>query len=164
MGRDSDPNEQGPSVVFHSNRRSPFAVRNPQETKFGFRKRAAPKVLDKTRRSSPRRGTHAKLGLDGNWTGMLSDQDAAGLDLSRVEYLPGPAGSITIHNARTLHFSPSSKSPTPRPLLLNCFTSADAKPYTAHPDPTVNAYRIVRGEPVKWASHDPRPCQIPPDW
>ncbi|MDX1744231.1 MAG: hypothetical protein R3186_11665, partial [Ruegeria sp.] len=70
MGRDSDPNEQGPSVVFHSNRRSPFAVRNPQETKFGFRKRAAPKVLDKTRRSSPRRGTHAKLGLDGNWTGI----------------------------------------------------------------------------------------------
>jgi len=101
---------------------------------------------------------------DGNWTGMLSDEDAAGLDLSRVAYLPGPAGSITIHKARTLHFSPSSKSPTPRPLLLNCFTSADAKPYTAHPDPTVNAYKIVRGEPVKWASHDPRPCQVPPDW
>jgi len=22
----------------------------------------------------------------------------------------------------------------------------------------------VRGEAVKWAEHDPRPCQIPPDW
>lgn len=101
---------------------------------------------------------------NGNWTGMLSDEDAAGVDMSRVEYLPGPAGSITIHNSRTLHYSPSSKSPTPRPLLLNCFTSADAKAYTAHPDPTENAYKIVRGEPVKWADHDPRPCQLPPDW
>ena len=101
---------------------------------------------------------------DGNWTGMLSDEDAASLDLSRVAYLMGKAGSITIHNSRTLHFSPSSKSPKPRPLLLNCFTSADAKPYTPHPDPTENAFKVVRGEAVRWAHHDARPCQIPPDW
>ena len=101
---------------------------------------------------------------DGNWTGMLSDEDAASIDMSDVEYLQGPASSITIHNARTLHFSPPSKSPMPRPLLLNCFASADAKPYTPNPDPSSHANQIVRGEPVKWASHDPRPCQIPPDW
>lgn len=101
---------------------------------------------------------------NGNWTGMLSDEDAASVDQSRIEYLTGPAGSITIHNARTLHFSPSSKSPVPRPLLLNCYTSADAKPYTAHPQPTRNTYKIIRGEQVRWADHDPRPCQLPPDW
>lgn len=101
---------------------------------------------------------------EGNWTGMLSDQDAATVDMSKVEYMTGKAGSITIHNARTLHYSPSSKSPVPRPLLLNCFTSTDAKPYTPHPDPTRHAYAIVRGEAVRWAHHDPRPCQIPPDW
>ena len=101
---------------------------------------------------------------NGNWTGMLSDYDAETLDRSSVEYLTGKAGSITVHNARTLHYSPSSKSPTPRPLLLNCYTSADAKPYTPHPIPTVNSYEVVRGVPVKWAHHDPRPCQIPPDW
>ena len=101
---------------------------------------------------------------DGNWTGMLSDEDAAGVDMGQVEYLTGAAGTLTIHNARTLHYSPSSRSNVPRPLLLNCFTSADAKPYTPHPDPTENAYRLVRGEPVRWAHHDPRPCQIPPDW
>ena len=101
---------------------------------------------------------------DGNWTGMLSDADAASLDLSRVEYMTGKAGSITIHNARTLHYSPASKNPVPRPLLLNCYTSADAKPYTAHPQPTRNTYRVVRGDPVNWAHHDPRPCQIPPNW
>lgn len=101
---------------------------------------------------------------DGNWTGMLSDADAAGIDTGRVEYLTGPAGSITIHNARTLHYSPSSKSPEPRPLLLNCYTAADAKPYTPHPQPSANTYRVVRGDAVRWAHHDPRPCQIPPDW
>ena len=69
-----------------------------------------------------------------------------------------------IHNARALHYSPSSKSPLPRPLLLNCYTSADAKPYTPHPTPTSHTYELVRGEPVQWAHHDPRPCQIPPDW
>ncbi|MEM9061821.1 MAG: phytanoyl-CoA dioxygenase family protein [Pseudomonadota bacterium] len=100
----------------------------------------------------------------GNWTGMLSDEDAAGVDMGRVEYMTGVAGSITVHNARTLHYSPSSKSPLPRPLLLNCFTSADAKPYTPHPDPSSHVYQSVRGEPVTWAHHDPRPCQIPPDW
>ncbi len=100
----------------------------------------------------------------GNWTGMLSDDDAENIDMSNVEYLTGNAGSITIHNARSLHFSPSSKSKNPRPLLLNCFTSADAKAYTAHPQPTSNTYKIVRGENVKWAHHDPRPCQMPPDW
>lgn len=107
---------------------------------------------------------HDQYDSDGNWTGMLSDTDAEGLDLSRVAYLTGKAGSITVHNARTLHFSPSSKSESPRPLLLNCYTSADAKPYTPHPDPTENAYKVVRGESVRWAEHDPRPCQIPPDW
>ena len=101
---------------------------------------------------------------EGNWTGMLSDDDAQNIDMSNVEYLTGDAGSITIHNARSLHFSPSSKSKNPRPLLLNCFTSADAKAYTAHPQPTSNTYKIVRGENVKWAHHDPRPCQMPPDW
>ncbi len=101
---------------------------------------------------------------NGNWTGMLSDDAAAGVDMGRVEYLTGAAGSITIHNARALHYSPSSKSPLPRPLLLNCYTSADAKAYTSHPDPSSHVYEVVRGEPVKWAHHDPRPCQMPPDW
>ena len=107
---------------------------------------------------------HDQYDADGKWTGMLSDEAAAQLDTSKVDYLTGPAGSITVHNARTLHYSPSSKSPLPRPLLLNCYTSGDAKPYTPHPDPSSHVYRVVRGELVTWAQHDPRPCQIPPDW
>jgi ectoine hydroxylase len=101
---------------------------------------------------------------NGDWTGCLSDTDSAAIDMSKADYLTGPAGSITIHNCRTLHYSPSSKSARPRPLLLNCFSSGDAKPYTPHPDPSSHAFEIVRGDQVKWAEHDPRPCQIPPDW
>ena len=115
-------------------------------------------------RGSHNEDLYNQYDADGNWTGMLSEEDAAGVDMSRADYLTGPAGSITIHNARALHYSPSSKSPLPRPLLLNCYTSADAKPYTPHPTPTSHTYELVRGEPVQWAHHDPRPCQIPPDW
>lgn len=105
-----------------------------------------------------------QYGADGEWTGSLNEEDAASVDMSNVDYLMGPAGSITIHNCRSLHYSPSSTSATPRPLLLNCYTSADAKPYTPHPDPTSHTYEIVRGKAARWADHDPRPCQIPPDW
>ena len=100
----------------------------------------------------------------GTWTGCLNEADAATIDMSKVAYLTGAAGSITAHNCRTLHFSPPSRSPQPRPLLLNCYSAADAKPYTPHPEPSCHAYDIVRGEPARWAEHDPRPCQIPPDW
>ncbi len=114
-------------------------------------------------------GSHAgpiydQYDKDGNWTGCLSAADAAVIPMDRVRYLTGPAGSITIHNGRTLHYSPSSKSPRPRPLLLNCYSSADAKAYTPHPDPSSHAYEVVRGRPARWAAHDPEPCQIPPDW
>lgn len=115
-------------------------------------------------RGSHNEDLYNQYDANGNWTGMLSDEDAAGVDMSRVGYMTGKAGSITIHNARTLHYSPSSKSAEPRPLLLNCYSAADAKPYTPHPDPSAHAYEIVRGEAVRWAHHDPRPCQIPPDW
>lgn len=100
----------------------------------------------------------------GNWMGCLSDDDASTIDMEEVVYLAGAAGSITVHNARTLHYSPSSKSPDPRPLLLNCYSSADAKAYTPHPEPSCHTYEVLRGEPAKWAQHDPRPCQLPPDW
>ncbi len=101
---------------------------------------------------------------NGDWAGCLNQADAATIDMTRADYLTGPAGTITIHNCRTAHYSPSSKSPEPRPLLLNCYTSGDAKPYTPHPDPSSHTYEVVRGETSRWARHDPRPCQIPPDW
>ena len=101
---------------------------------------------------------------DGSWNGALSDADAATLDLDKVEYMTGPAGSLTIHNCRTVHGSPPNQSDTGRPLLLYAYSSADAFTYTYNPIMSSYYGTIVRGQPARYAHHDPRPCQIPPDW
>ncbi|MDE0169515.1 MAG: phytanoyl-CoA dioxygenase family protein [bacterium] len=101
---------------------------------------------------------------DGSWVGCLSAEDASTVDTGSVDYLTGPAGSITVHNCRTVHGSPPTGRPSGRPLLLNAYASADAFPYTAHPQPTANTGKVIRGQPARWAHHDPRPCLIPPDW
>ncbi|MCY3784837.1 MAG: phytanoyl-CoA dioxygenase family protein [Chloroflexi bacterium] len=101
---------------------------------------------------------------DGTWNGALSDADAASLDLENVEYMTGPAGSLTIHNCRTVHGSPPNQSDTGRPLLLYAYSSADAFTYTYNPIMSSYYGTVVRGKPARYAHHDPRPCQIPPDW
>jgi ectoine hydroxylase-related dioxygenase (phytanoyl-CoA dioxygenase family) len=100
----------------------------------------------------------------GNWTGCLSEADVGKLELSKMVYLPGPAGSLTIHNCRTLHYSARNDSDLGRPLLLYTMTSADAFPYTANPIKPKHDQVILRGKRAPWAHHDPRPCLIPPDW
>lgn len=100
----------------------------------------------------------------GNWTGRLSEADCAKLDLSKAVFLPGPAGSLTIHNCRTLHYSARNDSDLGRPLLLNTLTSADAFPYTVNPIKPRHDQTLVRGKRAAFAHHDPRPCLIPPDW
>jgi hypothetical protein len=101
---------------------------------------------------------------DGKWTGCLGPRDLGRLDLSQAQYLTGPAGSLTLHNCRTLHSSPKNLSDLGRPLLLNTFSSADALPYTVNPLRSPFDQAIVRGKPARYAHHDPRPCLLPPDW
>ncbi|MGI9381838.1 MAG: phytanoyl-CoA dioxygenase family protein [Methyloligellaceae bacterium] len=98
------------------------------------------------------------------WVGCLSPEDAAKIDMDKAVYLDGPAGSVTIHNCRTLHYSKANHSETPRPLLLNVYASADAFPYTHNPLQSKYDQAIVRGKRARYAHHDPRPCLQPPDW
>ena len=100
----------------------------------------------------------------GKWVGCLSDADVARLDTSRAVYLTGPAGSLTLHNCRTVHGSPRNDSDLGRPLLLYTLTSADAFPYTGNPIKSDYDQAIIRGKPAAYAHHDPRPCLMPPDW
>jgi ectoine hydroxylase-related dioxygenase (phytanoyl-CoA dioxygenase family) len=100
----------------------------------------------------------------GNWTGCLSAADVARLDTSRTVYLTGPAGSLTIHNCRTLHSSPKNESDLGRPLLLNTMTSADAFPYTVNPIKPKHDQFMLRGKRALFAHHDPQACLVPPDW
>ncbi len=100
----------------------------------------------------------------GDWIGCLNTEDAEKLDVSKAVSLEGPAGSLTIHNCRMPHSSKPNTSDLGRPLLLNVFSAADAMPYM--PNALYSKYdqQIVRGQPARWAHHDPRPCQLPPDW
>ena len=100
----------------------------------------------------------------GRWTGHLGAADAESLDTSGVAELLGPAGSITIHNCRTVHASRPSRRAGGRPLLLHAYAAGDAWAYTPNPDPSVHAGQMVRGQRARWARHDPRPCLLPPDW
>lgn len=101
---------------------------------------------------------------NGEWTGCLGDADLKKLDLAKAVYLTGPAGSITIHNCRTIHGSPRNMSDLGRPLLLFTLTSADAFPYTVNPIKPEHDQTLIRGKRAAWAHHDPRPCLLPPDW
>jgi ectoine hydroxylase-related dioxygenase (phytanoyl-CoA dioxygenase family) len=101
---------------------------------------------------------------DNQWIGCLSDEDVMQLDMSRETYLPGPAGSITIHNCRTVHGSKINRTDRPRPLLLNAYAAANAMTYTFNPARSKYDQQIVRGQAARWARHDPEPCLLPPDW
>ena len=68
---------------------------------------------------------------DGRLAGCLSEADVATLDLAKARFLTAPAGSLTVHNCRTIHGSPPSESDEGRPLLLNAYAAADATPYTS---------------------------------
>lgn len=98
------------------------------------------------------------------WVVKIDEGDLDWLRDDMIEPMVGPAGTMFLLNCRTIHGSTTNKSPRSRPLLLNVFSAADAFPYMAQPLPSPYDGAIVRGEPARWAHHDPRPCQIPPDW
>ena len=98
------------------------------------------------------------------WTGNLRDDDLDRLALGQAAYLTGPAGSVTIHNCRTVHGSRPNLSGDGRPLLLNVYSAADAFAYTHNPLGTEHSGVLVRGQPARFTHVDPRPCQLPPDW
>ncbi|MGH8601017.1 MAG: phytanoyl-CoA dioxygenase family protein, partial [Burkholderiales bacterium] len=114
---------------------------------------------------SHRRPMTTQYNSKGEWVGCMSDADVAKLDLSQAKYMVGPAGSLTLHNCRTIHGSPANTSDHGRPLLLYTLTSADAFPYTANP---IRSQKydgtIIRGKPVRQAHIDPGACEVPPDW
>ncbi len=98
------------------------------------------------------------------WIGNISDSDLETVDVDKADYLMGPAGSVTVHNCRTIHGSKPNLSDQGRPLLLNVYSSADAFTYMANPLQTQYAGAIVRGKAAREAFIDPRPCILSPDW
>lgn len=100
----------------------------------------------------------------GEWTGCLGERDLARIDQGKATYLCGPAGSLTIHNCRTIHGSMPNDSTDDRPLFLCTLAASDAMAYTPNPIASRYEHFHIRGKPARWAHHDPRPCLLPPDW
>jgi len=96
------------------------------------------------------------------WVGCLSDEDLARVDVASAVFPVGPAGSITVHNCRTVHGSAPNRSNQERPLLLQTYSAADAFPYTDIVRRSPHGDMLIRGKLARWARHDPRPCQVGP--
>ncbi len=97
------------------------------------------------------------------WVGHISEDALERVDLSKVRWLSGPAGSVTVHHCRTIHGSLPNTSDHGRPLLLHTYTAADALPLTARSTSTSHEGRMIRGELARWVEFDSDPCQLPPD-
>jgi ectoine hydroxylase-related dioxygenase (phytanoyl-CoA dioxygenase family) len=97
-----------------------------------------------------------------HWRGAIGDRDLGRVAIDTAVFPTGPAGTITIHNCRTVHGSAPNASARSRPLLLNTYTSADAFAYTDLVRGSAHGEEIIRGAPARWARHDPRPCQVGP--
>ena len=101
---------------------------------------------------------------DGAWVGAIGIEkfDAAMID-SAVQ-ITGPAGSVSVHHALTLHYSAPNHSDTNRPALVITYSAADAIPYTAPPYHSSHYGQIVRGVEPGIAHHDAMTMILPPDW
>ena len=98
------------------------------------------------------------------WVGAIDEKNYDRIALDKVDWLKGPAGSVTVHHCRAVHGSVPNNSPRPRPLLINAYSAADALTVTGHPYPGDRADEIIRGKPARWIDYDAEPCPIPPDF
>ena len=104
---------------------------------------------------------HSMYDDDRNWVLRIPEDQ---IDMSLARRHVGAAGSLLLLNCRTIHSSESNLSDLYRPLLMNIYSSADSMPYSSNPIPSPFAGKIVRGVCPRWVCHDPRPCEVPPDW
>ena len=99
-----------------------------------------------------------------NWVLRIPEADLPPGWEDDMTALTGSAGSLVLLSCRVIHGSKANRSARMRPLMLNVYSSADSFPYCSQPIPSPRDGRIVRGQPARVSSHDPRPCEIPPDW
>ena len=108
-----------------------------------------------------------QYGPDGSWAGAMNDADIEALDLSGVEWLQGPAGSVTIHNCALVHGSSPNHSPRPRPLLLQTYSAGDSYPIAglgANGATGRNGGILIGGPSTQTINVDGRPMHGAPDW
>lgn len=101
---------------------------------------------------------------DGNWVLRIDEDKMPENWQENTISMTGPAGSLALLNCRVIHGSMRNASDAMRPLLLNVYSSADSMPYAFNPIPSQYDGTIIAGKAARVASHDPRGCELPPDW
>lgn len=101
---------------------------------------------------------------NGRWIGNISNKDLNKINIEKRKILKGSAGSITIHNYRTVHGSKPNNSELPRPLMLYVLSSGDSAPYTPQPLKSKFEQLIVRGNYDNKIYCDSGEFAIPPNW
>jgi phytanoyl-CoA hydroxylase len=106
-------------------------------------------------------GSHKGPVLDHHYGGAFCgaiNPDASDIDFGAALPMTGPAGSITVHHARTIHGSAPNRSSRMRRLLLHQYRAADAWPLLGFADgwDRYNSL-LVSGEP----SVEPRLESVP---
>jgi len=98
------------------------------------------------------------------FVGSMRQQDIARLDLSPARLLALPAGSITIHHYRLVHWSAPNTSPAERRLLINAYSAADATQLV--PDLTRSPLfgTLVRGSAPRTVRRTAGEMPLPPDF
>ena len=100
---------------------------------------------------------------DGKWCGYIDDIEIEKLNLNKIHYLKGPAGSVTIHHCRAIHGSlPNNHPKLPRPFLLFAYSAANCLPLTPYNQPSKFNGMIVRGENPTYPKFEGEPCKLPP--
>jgi ectoine hydroxylase-related dioxygenase (phytanoyl-CoA dioxygenase family) len=98
--------------------------------------------------------------VDGNFCGAM-DPTVARLDYDKAEALFGPAGSVTVHHARTVHGSALNRSNRARRLYLMGYTAADAWPLLGVPDFAAFEAMMVRGKSTLAPRIKEAPVRVP---
>lgn len=100
----------------------------------------------------------------GKWIGNISNKNLDKVNLNDKKVLKGKAGSVTVHNYRTIHGSKPNNSEYPRPLMLYVLSSGDSVPFTPQPLKSKYEQVIVRGNYDNKIRCDSGDFIIPPNW
>lgn len=110
-------------------------------------------------------GSHKGPILDHHYEGAFCgaiNPGASDIDFAAAVPMTGPAGSVTVHHARTIHGSAPNKSSKMRRLLLHQYRAADAWPMLGFADgwDSYNAL-LVTGAPSLEPRLEPVPVRLP---
>lgn len=103
-----------------------------------------------------------------SWSGSIRTDDLDRVALDTVDWLKGPAGSVTVHNCGSVHGSMPNTSTRTRPLLLQTYSAATSFPLLGVGATGRTGRRtgelVGGGDAPRWLTIGDRTMPAAPDW